>query len=1076
MSNVTVVVAPVTPTGDPISQRRLTVDLVAGSPGAPGHFSDGEIIWTSVSEIPADPLELSLVRNSDITPAGTYYRVRVPSLAGVEWWIALDADTPDSVEIGDPSIQVLSPLPPAPTPGPAIKGDPGEAGAPGVTSWQIDGDDGGIYGLAVTTDGQVVARQVPTTNRRRLFTFGHSYMDGVSASAEHAIPDVVRDGLHLTGDIYDGFERADPLVGLVSASFPTPSTTSLGATDQGVPWTVPVSGDVFGVDGSGQAYTAAIGAGSYHYALVPTIGEGAIRAKITSGAGNVRPGLICKYVDANNFIYVECSNQFGVVYVNKRVAGVTTLIYSSGFGAQGADGRTLRITRTGSSTTGGLVIEVAVNGAVLTTLTVTDAVFDGAGQAGLISLGSTLFTGIRWDDFQQYTPGSGLGAAALIPVGSKAAWRIVDSGTERGAQLFSSGVDVFNNVQVWETGSADKTVTVKLLTDAQDYDAVVVRYKDKDNCLYLQASATYGGWTLVKRIAGVSTNIVDIGGSNRAGAVVKVQVIGDRIRIKTNGSWLSAGGNSGLIQIPTDAMTACGTATRHGFGPVTQRGTYTTVWGWVRFDDSFTLSHAGSKIAFGPTTLGGGGQNDLLQLLPRLQVDDIAMLGWGTNDAIFGGNYTSMGPATVAAISRCLADNVYEGADASVSFAGTWTTNTRTDRNSGTGTHSSSTAGDTVSIVTPAGYNGAPIALGFISSSTAGVVSIQVDAGAATSYNTQPGTPVIYQDVARLTGLTPGVHLITITVISGTIEFDCWQTEGASPAAVLVLNMARFVMSTTVLAPTIYTSTTIGKTGAGWTTNQWVGQSVVIYNGPGVTPDNGPGHTQAARTITANTADTITVSSAFASTPDATSDFLIVDKRRTDAQIWGSITDDDVAAFNAQIAAAVALFPPAKKVRLVDVDAALAKEPTNFSVDTLHPGDIGTGKAGAGIVNVFQVANPAGGRAQGATQSEFDALLSACRRIGERLMFLLTDTSPVFHLADPDGRPACGIEAEEVREKLGIGAVSHRHRPGVLRRLRRRHGAGCRAASEGQAQAEGEAMITVTFQAAAVPLVQFLAA
>ncbi len=380
-----------------------------------------------------------------------------------------------------------------------------------------------------------------------------------------------------------------------------------------------MSGDVFGVDGSDQAYTAAIGAGSYHYALVPTIGEGAIRAKITSGVGNVRPGLICKYVDANNFIFVECSNQFGLVYVNKRVAGVTTTIYTSGFGAQGADGRTLRITRTGSSTTGGLVIEVAVNGAVLTTLTVTDAVFDGAGQAGLISLGSTLFTGIRWDDFQQYTPGSGLGAAALIPVGSKAAWRIVDSGTERGAQLFSSGVDVFNNVQVWETGSADKTVTVKLLTDAQDYDTVVVRYKDKDNCLYLQASATYGGWTLVKRIAGVSTNIADIGGSNRAGAVVKVQVIGDRIRIKTNGSWLSAGGNSGLIQIPTDAMTACGTATRHGFGPVTQRGTYTTVWGWVRFDDSFTLSHAGSKIAFGPTTLGGGGQNDLLQLLPRLQ-------------------------------------------------------------------------------------------------------------------------------------------------------------------------------------------------------------------------------------------------------------------------------------------------------------------------------------------------------------------------------------------------------------------------------------------------------------------------
>ncbi len=102
MSNVTVVVAPVTPTSDPISLRRLTVALVAGLPGAPGHFDGGEIIWRSVAELGDVPLELSLARNSDITPAGTYYRVRVPSLAGVEWWIALDADTPSSVAVGDP--------------------------------------------------------------------------------------------------------------------------------------------------------------------------------------------------------------------------------------------------------------------------------------------------------------------------------------------------------------------------------------------------------------------------------------------------------------------------------------------------------------------------------------------------------------------------------------------------------------------------------------------------------------------------------------------------------------------------------------------------------------------------------------------------------------------------------------------------------------------------------------------------------------------------------------------------------------------------------------------------------------
>lgn len=81
------------------------------------------------------------------------------------------------------------------------------------------------------------------------------------------------------------------------------------------------------------------------------------------------------------------------------------------------------------------------------------------------------------------------------------------------------------------------------------------------------------------------------------------------------------------------------------------------------------------------------------------------------------------------------------------------------------------------------------------------------------------------------------------------------------------------VLDTVDNADTVST-VTIGKTGEGWTTNQWAGKWVYIYGGTGIG--------QLAK-IVSNTATVLTVGSAFDTTPDATSDFKIID---TDMKLY----------------------------------------------------------------------------------------------------------------------------------------------------------------------------------------------
>lgn len=66
----------------------------------------------------------------------------------------------------------------------------------------------------------------------------------------------------------------------------------------------------------------------------------------------------------------------------------------------------------------------------------------------------------------------------------------------------------------------------------------------------------------------------------------------------------------------------------------------------------------------------------------------------------------------------------------------------------------------------------------------------------------------------------------------------------------------------------IFSVVTIGKTGEGWTVNQWAGKWVYIYAGTG--------SGQLAK-IVSNTATTLTIGSNFDVTPDATSDMKIID-------------------------------------------------------------------------------------------------------------------------------------------------------------------------------------------------------
>lgn len=84
------------------------------------------------------------------------------------------------------------------------------------------------------------------------------------------------------------------------------------------------------------------------------------------------------------------------------------------------------------------------------------------------------------------------------------------------------------------------------------------------------------------------------------------------------------------------------------------------------------------------------------------------------------------------------------------------------------------------------------------------------------------------------------------------------------------------------------TSTTLTKTAAGWTVNAYANYTVVITGGTGAGQ---------RRTISSNTATVLTVSQAWATNPDTTSTFVVVDEVLESEKSFGAVAS---APFSAQ--------------------------------------------------------------------------------------------------------------------------------------------------------------------------------
>lgn len=120
------------PTGGAAGDKLVTVELIAGPTGA-AHHDDSEILGAARHHHtnPAGHLSLDLVPNANLEPDGTFYRIRS---GGATWNITVPA-TGGPYDLGDPAIQVVTPVPPDWVP---LEGPPGEMPA-------IDGDDVPLY-------------------------------------------------------------------------------------------------------------------------------------------------------------------------------------------------------------------------------------------------------------------------------------------------------------------------------------------------------------------------------------------------------------------------------------------------------------------------------------------------------------------------------------------------------------------------------------------------------------------------------------------------------------------------------------------------------------------------------------------------------------------------------------------------------------------------------------------------------------------------------------------------------------------------------------------------------------------
>jgi len=248
----------VSPSGQTLTRRRLTAELVS-APGSAGHHSTGEIIERhSVVTDNAGAFSLALPLNSEVVPAGTFWRI---TCGRYTWLVALD--TAGTYAIGDPTIQVISPEPPGWVP---LAGPVGPAGPAGVVQ-AVNGKSAASITLtpsdvgAVATDAvtsRAVAQQMPgeitldAAARMRwgtalgkaaaggtasLVLLGDSITDGWGATARNR-----RFAAHVSREMrarYGKYATLDDGIGTFNPFLASSAAASAGEPSwQATPWTI----------------------------------------------------------------------------------------------------------------------------------------------------------------------------------------------------------------------------------------------------------------------------------------------------------------------------------------------------------------------------------------------------------------------------------------------------------------------------------------------------------------------------------------------------------------------------------------------------------------------------------------------------------------------------------------------------------------------------------------------------------------------------------------------------------------------------------------------------------------------
>lgn len=151
-------------------------------------------------------------------------------------------------------------------------------------------------------------------------------------------------------------------------------------------------------------------------------------------------------------------------------------------------------------------------------------------------------------------------------------------------------------------------------------------------------------------------------------------------------------------------------------------------------------------------------------------------------------------------------------------------------------------------IINPGGTS--TLKFGAVTNAVANADTFMVETGLFLVMNAGTIAANIFKSYDPLTGVW--------TALTTTGLPAAWGTDGR-----MVVTPSSDGVFATISAPDIFSSTTVGKTGKTWTANQWTNSQVRIVSGLGVN--------QLPRTIASNTATTLTVSSAWSVTPDATS-------------------------------------------------------------------------------------------------------------------------------------------------------------------------------------------------------------